>query len=243
GPSGHHSWSLQFHLLPKDGQAKQVQQQLMHLQATLKTQQHIEARPQLRDHSVAMATCRPPPPVSCFQVTRLFLSHLGLLTPESVKDLGINSVQPGLLSLDSSLPGFSENLRHLDQLPSRNSDRAFVFYMRAGQRKPRESLLVLSISLQILGNVEKQTSVNDHFLDFLSSLGWPEEVGRIQVDGASRSGFLVTEMVSNCCHRRRLDSDSAPPPHVRRKNLINDIVLSYKSCCSEPAFYSALFHI
>ncbi|MEQ2281943.1 hypothetical protein AMECASPLE_035467, partial [Ameca splendens] len=56
-------------------------------------------------------------------------------------------------------------------------------------------------------------------------------------------GFLVTEMVSNCCHRRRLDSDSAPPPHVRRKNLINDIVLSYKSCCSEPAFYSALFHI
>ncbi|KAK5611620.1 hypothetical protein CRENBAI_014072 [Crenichthys baileyi] len=390
GPSGHHSWSLQLHLLPKDGQAKQVQQQLMHLRATLKTQQHIEARPQLRGHSVAMATCRPPPPVSCFQVTRLFLSHLGLLTPESIKDPGINSVQPGLLSLDSSLPGFSENLRHLDQLPSRNSDCAFVFYMRAGQRKPRE----------ILGNVEKQTSVNDHFLDFLSSLGWPEEVGRIQVDGASCSefpavlgdsggsvfdgrrfvlkfadaltqitfivpssntytadwlksyeevgqatvsssnqrrsetrpsedirschgvsffnsdsklliiwverfediekfpvtellletssssiqlifihplktglyricfhgntsiklglvvplmngivtsrrslGFLVTEMVSNCCHRRRLESDSAPPPHVRRKHLINDIILSYKSRCSEPAFYSALFHI
>uniref|UniRef100_A0A3P9PMU1 Uncharacterized protein n=1 Tax=Poecilia reticulata TaxID=8081 RepID=A0A3P9PMU1_POERE len=54
-------------------------------------------------------------------------------------------------------------------------------------------------------------------------------------------GFLLTEMVSNCSHRCRSESDSAPPPHVRRKHLINDIILSYKSCCSEPAFYSALF--
>uniref|UniRef100_A0A3Q2QEE4 Uncharacterized protein n=1 Tax=Fundulus heteroclitus TaxID=8078 RepID=A0A3Q2QEE4_FUNHE len=67
------------------------------------------------------------------------------------------------------------------------------------------------------------------------------------VDGMVTSrrslGFLVTEMVSNCSHRWRLESDSAPPPHVRRKHLINDIILGYKSCCSEPAFYSALFHL
>lgn len=55
-------------------------------------------------------------------------------------------------------------------------------------------------------------------------------------------GFLATEMVSNCCHRRRLESDSAPPPHVRRKHQINDIILRYKSRQSEPDFYSALFH-
>ncbi|KAM4582558.1 ral GTPase-activating protein subunit beta [Fundulus diaphanus] len=455
GPSGHHSWSLQLHLLPRDGRPIQtqetqrtqrtrsteqqhptaddvgrkcainqqlapenmeripsvaadqsipalnhtgtVEQMLEHLRATLKTQEHIEAQPQLSGRSIALATCRPPPPISCFQVTRVFLSHLGLLTPESVKDPGINSVQPTLLSLDSSLPGFSDNLRRLDQLPSRNRDCAFVFYMRAGQRKPRE----------ILGNVEKQTSVGGRFLDFLSSLGWPEEVGRLQVGRAGRSefpavlgdsggsvfdgrrfilkfadaltwitfivpslhtytadwlrsseevgqatvspsnhrcsetrpsedirschgvasffssdskllivwvesfediekfpltdllletraqtetsssniqvifihplktglyriclhgttstklglvnplvdgmvtsrrslGFLVTEMVSNCSHRWRLESDSAPPPHVRRKHLINNIILGYKSCCSEPAFYSALFHL
>ncbi|XP_017158753.1 ral GTPase-activating protein subunit beta isoform X4 [Poecilia reticulata] len=443
GPSGHHSWSLQLHLLPKDARAIQTQaaliprqvrlaaedagqrrsikhqlvpelmervplvgadqsipplirtgpaedqQQLDHLRVTLKTQQEIEVQPGLSSHSVAMATCRPAPPISCFQVTRLFLSHLGFLTPESVKDPGVNSMQPALLSLDSSLPGFSENLRRLDQLPSRNSDCAFVFYMRAGQKTPRE----------ILGNVEKQTHVSGPFLDFLSSLGCPEEVGgasrsefeavlgdsgggvfdgrrfvlkfadaltqiafivpsshtytdwlksfeeaghaaasssnqkraetrpsedirfcqsvssffqsdskllivwverfediekfpltdllletRAQTEAGSSNiqlifihplktglfricflgnastklglvvplvngmvtsrrslGFLLTEMVSNCSHRCRSESDSAPPPHVRRKHLINDIILSYKSCCSEPAFYSALF--
>ncbi|XP_017158752.1 ral GTPase-activating protein subunit beta isoform X2 [Poecilia reticulata] len=425
GPSGHHSWSLQLHLLPKDARAIQTQaaliprqvrlaaedagqrrsikhqlvpelmervplvgadqsipplirtgpaedqQQLDHLRVTLKTQQEIEVQPGLSSHSVAMATCRPAPPISCFQ------------------DPGVNSMQPALLSLDSSLPGFSENLRRLDQLPSRNSDCAFVFYMRAGQKTPRE----------ILGNVEKQTHVSGPFLDFLSSLGCPEEVGgasrsefeavlgdsgggvfdgrrfvlkfadaltqiafivpsshtytdwlksfeeaghaaasssnqkraetrpsedirfcqsvssffqsdskllivwverfediekfpltdllletRAQTEAGSSNiqlifihplktglfricflgnastklglvvplvngmvtsrrslGFLLTEMVSNCSHRCRSESDSAPPPHVRRKHLINDIILSYKSCCSEPAFYSALF--
>uniref|UniRef100_A0A3Q2E4L5 Uncharacterized protein n=1 Tax=Cyprinodon variegatus TaxID=28743 RepID=A0A3Q2E4L5_CYPVA len=56
-------------------------------------------------------------------------------------------------------------------------------------------------------------------------------------------GFLVTEMVSNCSHRRRLESDSASLPHIRRKHLINEIILCYKSHCSEPAFYSTLFHL
>ncbi|XP_014873813.1 ral GTPase-activating protein subunit beta-like isoform X2 [Poecilia latipinna] len=443
GPSGHHNWTLQLHLLPKDARAIQTQaaliprqprlaaedagqrrsinhqlvlehiervpsvgadqsipplirtgpaedrQQLDHLRVTLKTQQEIEVQPWLSSHSVAMATCRPPSPISCFQVTRLFLSHLGFLTPESVKDPGVDSMQPALLSLDSSLPGFSESLRRLDQLPSRNSDCAFVFYVRAGQKTPRE----------ILGNVDKQTHVSGPFLDFLSSLGCPEEVGgasrlefgavlgdsgggvfdgrrfvlkfadaltqitfivpsshtytdwlksfeevghtaasssnqkraetrssedirfcqsvssffrsdskllivwverfedietfpltdllletRAQTETGSSSiqlifihplktglfricflgnastklglvvplvngmvtsrrslGFLLTEMVSNCSRHCRLESDSAPPPHVRRKHLINDIILCYKSRCSEPAFYSALF--
>ncbi|XP_027858212.1 ral GTPase-activating protein subunit beta isoform X2 [Xiphophorus couchianus] len=443
GPSGHHSWTLQLHLLPKDGRDIQAalvprqprisaedagrrrsinhqlvpermervpsvradqsipplirtgpaedQQQLDHLRVTLKTQQEIEAQPRLSGHLVAMATCRPPSPVSCFQVTRLFLSHLGLLTPESVKDPGVNSMQPALLSLDPSLPGFSDSLRRLDQLPSRNSDCAFVFYMRAGQKTPRE----------ILGNVDKKTSISGPFLDFLSSLGCPEEVGgacrselgdvlgdsgggvfdgrrfvlkfadalteitfivpsshtytdwlksyeeaehaaasssnqkraetrpsedirscqsvssffrsdskllivwvdlfediekfpltdllletRAQIETGSSNiqlifihplktglfricfhgnastklglvvplvngmvtsrrslGFLLTEMASNCSRRCRLDSDSAPPPQVRRKHLINDIILYYKSRCSEPAFYTALFQL
>lgn len=111
-------------------------------------------------------------------------------------------MQPALLSLDPSLPGFSDSLRRLDQLPSRNSDCAFVFCMRAGQKTPREVFLTcptcppdsdgsesvlsyLSISLQILGNVDKKTSISGPFLDFLLSLGCPEEVG-----GASRSGKI-----------------------------------------------------
>uniref|UniRef100_A0AAZ1X535 Uncharacterized protein n=1 Tax=Oreochromis aureus TaxID=47969 RepID=A0AAZ1X535_OREAU len=55
-------------------------------------------------------------------------------------------------------------------------------------------------------------------------------------------GFLVREMVINWCHRRLLESDSTPPPHIRRKHIINDITLRYRSCHSEPAFYSSLFH-
>ncbi|TDH13705.1 hypothetical protein EPR50_G00032880 [Perca flavescens] len=54
-------------------------------------------------------------------------------------------------------------------------------------------------------------------------------------------GFLVREMVINCCHRRRLESDSTLPSHVRRKQMINDIILRYHSRRSEPAFYTALF--
>ncbi|XP_037831473.1 ral GTPase-activating protein subunit beta isoform X3 [Kryptolebias marmoratus] len=380
------------------------EQQLDYLQAALKTQNQIETQPRGCGHSGIMTTCRPPLPVSNFQVTRLFLSHLGLLTPESVKDPGINGILAPLASLDSSLPGFSEKLRCLDQLPSRTCESAFVLYMRAGQRTATE----------ILRNVENYRNVQINFLDFLSSLGQPEEVGRQQqVGGANPSssdfaavlsdsggavfdgrrfvlkstdalmditfivpstqtctgdwlksseeasssnqnhpdvrsdstpkstscpaegmkscccfsevfdskskilivwaecfedierfplsdllsetrtqtensasnvhllfihplktglyricfhgnvssklglvaplvsgsvvsrrslGFLVTEMVINCCHRRRLERDSAPPPHVRRKHMINDIILHYSSRRSEPAFYSGLFH-
>uniref|UniRef100_A0A3Q0RR72 Uncharacterized protein n=1 Tax=Amphilophus citrinellus TaxID=61819 RepID=A0A3Q0RR72_AMPCI len=55
-------------------------------------------------------------------------------------------------------------------------------------------------------------------------------------------GLLVRGMVINCCHRRLLESDSTPPPHVRRKHMINDITLRYRSHHSEPSFYSSLFH-
>uniref|UniRef100_A0A3P9CDB2 Uncharacterized protein n=1 Tax=Maylandia zebra TaxID=106582 RepID=A0A3P9CDB2_9CICH len=55
-------------------------------------------------------------------------------------------------------------------------------------------------------------------------------------------GFLVREMMINWCHRRLLESDSTPPPHIRRKHMINDITLRYRSRHSEPAFYSSLFY-
>ncbi|XP_070758296.1 ral GTPase-activating protein subunit beta-like [Enoplosus armatus] len=374
-----------------------LQQQLECLQAAMKRQCQVEAQPQVTGRSVVMTTCRPPPPVTNFQTARLFLSHLGLLTRETLKDPGTSGVPAQLVSLDSSLPGFLEDLRHLDQLPSRNCDSAFVFCMRAGQRTAAE----------ILRNVESSCSVPSHFLDFLSSLGQPVEAGRRQVGGigtnssefpvvlgdsggavfdgerfvlmyadalteitfivpsssshtvdwlkspeaaeppsnlqshselnqdstplptrspvedmksyhseskllivwvedfedtesfplsdllsetkteaqtsvsnvqmifihplktglyricfhgkasskfnlivplvngsvvSKRSlGFLVRETVINCCHRRRLESDSTPPPHVRRKHMISDIILRYRSRRSEPAFYSALF--
>ncbi|XP_040015592.1 ral GTPase-activating protein subunit beta isoform X2 [Xiphias gladius] len=392
---------------------EEVQQQLEHLRGVLKRQRQVWDQLQVSGHSAIITTCKPPPPVTNFQTARLLLSHLGLLTPETLKDPGTSGVPAQLVSLDSSLPGFSEDLRRLDQLPSRNCDSAFVFYVRAGQRTAAE----------ILRNVESRCCVPSHFLDFLSSLGWPVDVRPRQGGGTSPNspefpavlgdsgggvfngekfvlmftdtlteltfvvpsssssssshrvdylkspeegehptespsrlqshselsrdsapqatsspvedmksfrfvssivgseskllivwvenfediesfplsdvlsemktetlkgalnvqlifihplktglyrihfrgngtskfslvvplvngsvvskrslGFLVRETVINCCHRRRLESDSAPQPHVRRKHMINDILLRYRSCRSEPAFYSALFH-
>nr|XP_004562219.2 ral GTPase-activating protein subunit beta isoform X2 [Maylandia zebra] len=370
---------------------EEVQQQLEHLRTALKRQQQVEARPQASSRSAVPMTCKPPPPVTHFQAARLFLSHLGLLTPESVKDPGISGVPAPLVVLDSSLPGFFDSLRNLDQQPSRIYDSTFIFYMGAAQRTEAE----------ILKNVESACNVHSHFLDFLSSLGWPVEVGQVgrvstsrsefssvlgdsggsvfdgkrfilmftdclteltfivpsllhSHDGSSKSsevlfppaesplnlprhsksnsypammpcnspecnlmivwverfedienfpvsgllshtrsqtemsistiqlifihplktglyrihvsenttskfglvvplvsgsvvskrslGFLVREMMINWCHRRLLESDSTPPPHIRRKHMINDITLRYRSRHSEPAFYSSLFY-
>ncbi|KAM7006209.1 ral GTPase-activating protein subunit beta [Tautogolabrus adspersus] len=387
--------------------SKEVQKQLESVRAAFKRCRKAEARLQVSEKPVDMTTCRPPQPVTKFQTARVFLSHLGLLTLETLKDSGTSGVLPELVSLDSSLPGFSEDLRSLDRLPSRNCDSAFVFYVRAGQRTATE----------ILKNVDSSSSVSSYFLDFLSSLGWPVEVGCRQVFKANRAefpavlgnsggsvfngekfvlmfidalteitfivpsssshmigrskspgsaeptteshsklqspselnkdsapqpassqvdnmksfrfvssfvdsdskivivwverfediesfpssdllsetktetvtslsntqlifihplksglyricfhgnanskfslvipllngsvvskrslGFLVRETVINCCHRRRLETDSAPPPQLRRKQMISDIILRYHRRCSEPAFYSALFH-
>uniref|UniRef100_A0A672ZXR0 Rap-GAP domain-containing protein n=1 Tax=Sphaeramia orbicularis TaxID=375764 RepID=A0A672ZXR0_9TELE len=368
-------------------EARPVQNQ-NHDQSVLKRQRQVEAQPQMSGTSVAMTTCRSVVSGGPVQTARLFLSHLGLLTPDTLKDSG--GVPAQLLSLDSSLPGFSEDLRHLDQLASRNCDSASVFYLRAGQRTAAE----------VLSNADSSSSVSSHFLDFLSSLGCPVAVSRTSpvsadfpgelmeadwlcfrlpespavpaerrvlmytdalteitfivpslshghspqevepnedssplstspvADGPSSPhwkassscsqskiwivwverfedidsfplnellsptrtetsavniqlifihplktglfrirlygnktskfslvvplvsgsvvskrtlGFLVRETVINCCYRRRLDSDSAPPPHVRRKHMISDIIQRYRSHCSEPTFYTALF--
>ncbi|XP_061584117.1 ral GTPase-activating protein subunit beta [Cololabis saira] len=385
---------------------EEVQLEFECLKAALKNQQRFEAQVQTTGRFADIATCKPQPPVSYFQVARLFLSHMGLLTPESIKDLGVGGVLPQLMSLDPSLPGFCESLRSLDELPSQTRDSAFVFYVRAGQRTAAE----------ILRNVDNSCSVQPYFLDFLSSLGRPVDVEKRRVGGANASraefhvvlgdsggavfdgrkfvlmfkdalaeiafivpstltytfwlnssevepptespstqqhhyegspesgptstpcpgedrktrcymspfvssdskllvvwvesfqdiegfplsdllpetntrtemslsnihlifihplktglyricfhgdatsklglvmplvngsivskrslGFLLREMVMNCCQRRRLESDFAPLPHVKRKHIISDIILRYSSRHSEPAFYSALF--
>ncbi|XP_077434077.1 ral GTPase-activating protein subunit beta-like isoform X2 [Vanacampus margaritifer] len=148
-----------------EGLTEEVKQYLDRLRATLERQQRVEA--ELR-RTVAMTTYAPPPyprlrPATCVQTARLFLSHLGLVTPETLKDLGSGGAPAQLVSLDSSLPGFCEDLRRLDRLPFRTQDSAFIFYMRAGQKTATE----------ILGNVESRDNVSRHFLDFLSNLGWP----------------------------------------------------------------------
>ncbi|XP_064420531.1 ral GTPase-activating protein subunit beta [Latimeria chalumnae] len=54
-------------------------------------------------------------------------------------------------------------------------------------------------------------------------------------------GFLVRQTVINVCRRKRLESDSHNPPHVRRKQKIADIVNKYRNKLLEPEFYTSLF--
>ncbi|XP_072918374.1 ral GTPase-activating protein subunit beta isoform X2 [Hemitrygon akajei] len=54
-------------------------------------------------------------------------------------------------------------------------------------------------------------------------------------------GFLVRQTIINICRRKRLESDSYNPPHVRRKQKIADIVHKYRNKLLEPEFYTSLF--
>uniref|UniRef100_H3C645 Ral GTPase-activating protein subunit beta n=1 Tax=Tetraodon nigroviridis TaxID=99883 RepID=H3C645_TETNG len=112
--------------------------------------------------------CKPPPPSQEFQTARLFLSHFGFLSLEALKEPNNSRLPPHLIALDSSLPGFFDDISYLDLLTCRPFDTVFIFYMRAGQKSSHE----------ILKNVESSSSVQPHFLEFLLSLGWPVDLGR-----------------------------------------------------------------
>lgn len=90
-----------------------------------------------------------------------------------LKDPGTSSVPAQLVSLDSSLPGFSEDMRRLDELSSRYCYSALVFYVRAGQRTAAEvtGLSVSTVCLTCLS----QLSVSPFCLTCLSVD--PEERG------------------------------------------------------------------
>uniref|UniRef100_A0A672MUN5 Ral GTPase activating protein non-catalytic subunit beta n=1 Tax=Sinocyclocheilus grahami TaxID=75366 RepID=A0A672MUN5_SINGR len=115
-----------------------------------------------------LTDCKPPAPAQEFQTARLFLSHFGFLSLEALKEPGNSRLPPHLIALDSSVPGFFDDIGYLDLLPSRPCDTVFIFYMKAGQKSSQE----------ILRNVESSANVQPHFLELLLSLGWPVEVGQ-----------------------------------------------------------------
>nr|XP_061814180.1 ral GTPase-activating protein subunit beta-like [Nerophis lumbriciformis] len=305
------------------------------LRGTLERQKQAEAESHL---SVGDTTCMPPLPAAGVQTARLFLSHLGLMTPETLKEVSGGGVPAQLASLDASLSGFCQDLRSLDMLSSRSEESVLIFYVRARQKTAAE----------ILRNTESGQSISRHFLDFLFGLGLPAATGREDTERdnhlvfkyadaladitfvvASSSthadwlksqkeaessamivwlerpediegfpicqltnrqppncardfhvlfihglksglfrifsrgeggaklplipplvngtvvrrtilGPLVIETLLNSWRRRR--GDSTPPPHVRRKLAIGDLIRRYRSRRSQPAdFYCALF--
>ncbi|KAI1897030.1 hypothetical protein AGOR_G00078920 [Albula goreensis] len=136
-----------------------------------------------------LTDCRPPPPAQDFQTARLLLSHLGFLSLEALKEPGNSSLPPHLIALDSALPGFFEDIEHLDLLPCRPFDTVFIFYVRAGQRNWQE----------ILRNVDSSANVQQHFLELLLSLGWPVDVGR----HPGWTGNVETSWCLNSCEESK----------------------------------------
>ncbi|XP_029102082.1 ral GTPase-activating protein subunit beta-like isoform X5 [Scleropages formosus] len=134
--------------------------------------------------------CKPPPPSQEFQTARLFLSHFGFLSLEALKEPGNSRLPPHLIALDSAMPGFFDDMALLDLLPCRPFDTVFIFYVRAGQK----------CSQEILRNVESSANVQQHFLEFLLSLGWPVDVG----SHPGWTGSMDTSWSINACS----DSDS-----------------------------------
>ncbi|XP_046372123.1 ral GTPase-activating protein subunit beta-like isoform X1 [Haliotis rufescens] len=54
-------------------------------------------------------------------------------------------------------------------------------------------------------------------------------------------GTLVRQTAINICRRKRLESESYQPPHVRRKLKIQEVVNKYRSSLTEAEFYTTLF--
>ncbi|XP_068601913.1 ral GTPase-activating protein subunit beta-like [Brachionichthys hirsutus] len=170
--------------------------------------------------------CKPPPPSQEFQTARLFLSHFGFLSLEALKEPNNSRLPPHLIGLESSLPGFFDDVSYLDLLPCRPFDTVFIFYVRAGQKS----------SPEILRNMESFSSVQPHFLEFLLSLGWPVDVGR----HPGWTGHLDTSWSLNSCSESSdmQQTEDAATPEVTGGSLFNGEkkVLYYADALTEIAF-------
>ncbi|XP_014834121.1 PREDICTED: ral GTPase-activating protein subunit beta [Poecilia mexicana] len=169
--------------------------------------------------------CKPPPPSQEFQTARLFLSHFGFLSLEALKEPNNSRLPPHLIGLDSSLPGFFDDISYLDLLPCRPFDTVFIFYVRAGQKS----------SSEILRNVESSATVQPHFLEFLLSLGWPVDVGH----HPGWTGHLDTSWSLNSCFDSTdLQTEEAASPEDTGGSVFNGEkkVLYYADALTEIAF-------
>ncbi|XP_047224256.1 ral GTPase-activating protein subunit beta-like isoform X3 [Girardinichthys multiradiatus] len=169
--------------------------------------------------------CKPPPPSQEFQTARLFLSHFGFLSLEALKEPNNSRLPPHLIGLDSSLPGFFDDVSYLDLLPCRPFDTVFICYVRAGQKS----------SSEILRNVESSATVQPHFLEFLFSLGWPVDVGH----HPGWTGHLDTSWSLNSCFDSTdLQTEEAATPEDTGGSVFNGEkkVLYYADALTEIAF-------
>jgi hypothetical protein len=107
------------------------------------------------------------------------------------------------------------------------------------------------------GNVSSQLRTNECYVIFLHALNsgllrvkLQAPVGRMNfaiplVDGMVVNrrviGSLVRQTALNMAKRKRLDSDSYQPPHVRRRLKVQEMIQKYKLDLTEPELLTHLF--
>ncbi|XP_050404785.1 ral GTPase-activating protein subunit beta isoform X2 [Patella vulgata] len=112
--------------------------------------------------------CKQPQITHEYQTARLFLSHYGFLSLETLKEPANTSIPPDLVMLDTTNTAMFTDMESLDSIPSRDNDTVHIFYVKPGQKTLTE----------ILSNVTTSSRVQSQFLEFLHSLGWPVDVRR-----------------------------------------------------------------
>uniref|UniRef100_A0A9J7Y6D4 Ral GTPase-activating protein subunit beta n=1 Tax=Cyprinus carpio carpio TaxID=630221 RepID=A0A9J7Y6D4_CYPCA len=158
GMSGRHAWTMQLFHQPREARANQKVRLFV-----------PESRPAPKnDVGIRFNVKHRPFPeeVDKIPFVKADLSIPDLHDIVDKEEPGNSRLPPHLIALDSSVPGFSDDVGYLDLLPSRPCDTVFIFYMKAGQKSSQE----------ILRNVESSANVQPHFLELLLSLGWPVEV-------------------------------------------------------------------
>uniref|UniRef100_T1JGQ1 Rap-GAP domain-containing protein n=1 Tax=Strigamia maritima TaxID=126957 RepID=T1JGQ1_STRMM len=162
--------------------------------------------------------CRAPELCHEFQTARLFLSHFGFLSLESLRESIISS-HPSLIRLDSAQNNFVNDIEILDKMSGRTYDTVFVFYVKSGQKTPQE----------IMANVMQRDNVSTSFMEFLLTLGWPVDVAK----HPGWTGHVSTSWkVSPSCEI----SDSEEENHGGGRYCGHKQVLYWSDFSSEMAF-------
>jgi len=105
-----------------------------------------------------------PTPQTQFRAAKLYLSHLGLLNLNGIEKAA-NRPFARLLPLRSDDENFESSLKTLDRISSRTYDKLYAFIVRKNKTDWEE----------ILKN--EITNEDEHFIEFIMSLGWPVTVG------------------------------------------------------------------
>ncbi|KTF94455.1 hypothetical protein cypCar_00034799 [Cyprinus carpio] len=129
GMSGRHAWTMQLFHQPREARANQKQVFVPESRPAPKNDVGIRFNVKHRPF---------PEEVDKIPFVKADLSIPDLHDIVDKEEPGNSRLPPHLIALDSSVPGFSDDVGYLDLLPSRPCDTVFIFYMKAGQKSSQE---------------------------------------------------------------------------------------------------------